>query len=148
MKQVTRIDFQRDVHQRLPPVAQNVCTCILHHQHKTERSGEHWLTVYRHHNQTAVYFDSFGLSPDQITIIKFMKKHTVKWFYSMKMLQNSLTVVCGEYCVVFLLHYHHFKCLRRFLHLFNCDLLENDRQVFNFVKKSYHLNLSLFFTEL
>ena len=70
--------------------------------------GEQWFAVYVCHNRTAVYFDSFGLPTDQMTFVKCLKKHTVKWIYSMKMLQNTLTVVCREYCVVFLLHFHRF----------------------------------------
>ena len=61
---------------------------------------------------------------------------------------KSLTIVCGKYCAVFLLHFHRFKDLRCFLSMFNCELLENDPLILKFVEKSYQLKLPLFIAEL
>jgi len=32
-------------------------------RHNAKRSGEHWVTIFFYDNDTAVYFDSYGLPP-------------------------------------------------------------------------------------
>ena len=123
-------------------------SCYVINTKPSSLSGEHWLAVYVRHDQTAVYFDSVGFPPDQTTIIKFLKKHTVKWIYSRKCFKIRSRLCVERIVLCFLLNFHRFKNLRRFLNQFNCDMIENNSQVLNFVKKSYHLNIPLFITEL
>ena len=137
--------FAREQHPSL-----KICTpaCYVIHTKPSISPDKHGLAVYVCRNWTAVYFFWFGFPPDHTEIIKLLQKHATKWPCSTKMFQTPLIVVCGEYWVVFLLHFHRFKGLSYFLGLFNCDLLENDRQILELVKKSYHLNLLLFISEM
>ena len=66
--------------------------------------GEHWVAIYMMENQNGVYFDSLGIAPEHPDITKFLQKHTKRWFRLTKMIQDSITVVCGEYCIVFSVH--------------------------------------------
>ena len=106
--------------------------------------GEHWVAVYIMSNRKAVYFDSFGFQPQQPQIITFLNKHTTKWNFSRKMIQNPFTAVCGEHCIVFLSRFHHSKQINFAVKPYGCNTLKNDRRVLDFVTTSYWLNLSLF----
>ena len=147
---MTRLDSQRGVCYRSNAITQYVCTCVLHHQHKTELNVWWTLACCVCASQSiSCVFRLFWLTtraPDDLKV----SENTFCWMDLLhkNAFQSPLTVVCGEYCVVFLLYFLRFKGLRRFLGLFNCDLLENARRILEFVKKSYHLNLPLFISEL
>ena len=103
--------------------------------------SEYSVSMYMVRNRTAVHFDSYGYHKVYTKIlheIDLLDKNDTK----------HLMVVCGEYCAVFLSHLYHFKDIRRFLGMFNCDLLENNCQILEFGKKLYHLNLPLFISKL
>ena len=68
--------------------------CYVINTKPSNSPGEHWLAIYMRHNRTTVYFDSFGFPPDQMSIIKFLQKHTTRWTYSTKMIQNP-----SQWCV-------------------------------------------------
>ena len=44
----------------------------------SEDPGEHWVTVYFRGNR-AIYFDSYGMSPDQDYILPFIKRNSTGW---------------------------------------------------------------------
>ena len=69
------------------------------------------------------------------------------------MLQNPLTVVCSEYCVVcavniVLCFYHTFIILKNCVAFLVCLILENDCRILKFVTKMYRLKLPLFISEV
>ena len=107
-------------------------------------SGEHWMAVYITSNRKAVYFDSFGRQPCRSQIIKFLKKHSTKWTFSRKIIQNPFTITCGEHCIVFLSRFHRFKQIRLAVKPYGPNLLKNDLWVLKFVTKTYRLKLPLF----
>ena len=106
--------------------------------------GEHWIAVYITVNGKAVYFDSFGRRPHHPQIIRFLKKHTTKWTFSRKIIQNPFTVTCGEHCIVFLSCFHRFKQIQFAVKPYGSNLLKNDRWALKFVTKTYRLKLPLF----
>ena len=106
--------------------------------------GEHWIAVYITVNGKAVYFDSFGRRPHHPQIIRFLKKHTTKWTFSRKIIQNPFTVTCGEHCIVFLSRFHRVNQIRFAVNPYGSNLLKNDQWVLKFVTKSYRLKLPLF----
>ena len=106
--------------------------------------GEHWVAVYITSSRKAVYFDSFGFQPQHTQIVTFLKKHSTKWTFSRKMIQNPFTVVCGEHCVVFLSRFHRFNQIRFAVKPYGSNLIKNDRWVLKFVTKTYRLKLPLF----
>ena len=48
--------------------------------------------------------------------------------------KKPIALICGEYCIVFLLQFKDFKNLQCFLDLFSQHMLENDRRVIKFEK--------------
>ena len=110
----------------------------------TGTPGEHWLAVYITENRKAVYFDSFGFRPQHTQIIRFLKKHSTKWTFSRKIIQNPFTVTCGEHCIVFLTRFHRFKQIRLTVKPYGNNLLKNDQWALKFVTRTYRVKLPLF----
>ena len=106
------------------------------------KSGEHWIAIYITSCRKAVYFDSFGFPPQHTEIIRFLKR--TKWTFSRKMIQNPLTDVCGEHCIVFLSRYHVCKQIKFAIKPYGSNLLKNDRWALKLVNKTYSFKLSLY----
>ena len=106
--------------------------------------GEHWLAVYVTSNRKAVYFNSFGRPPRHSQIVSFLKKHSTKWTFSRKIIQNPFTVTCGEHCIVFLSRFHRFKQIRLAVKPYGPNLIKNDLWALKFVTKTYRVKLPLF----
>ena len=103
----------------------------------------HWIAIFIEKKGTAIFFDSFGRSPTELEFDGFLKKHTRSWKYNNVILQNPLTLMCGQHVIVFL-----WKVATRgknaWIKLFSSDLLSNDTFVYDIVNNTFHTN-SLFF---
>jgi hypothetical protein len=66
------------------------------------KPGEHWVVIWLEADGTGQYFDSFGMPPLQLDILNYLNQTCVNgWLYNTTMLQNVLSVTCGNYCVLF-----------------------------------------------
>lgn len=63
--------------------------------------GSHWVAIYFSKN-TAHYFDSYGLSPRNSRIIKFMRRNSNEIKYNSHCFQDDFTITCGYFCLYFL----------------------------------------------
>lgn len=71
----------------------------------SDGTGTHWCVCNVNNSRdTICYFDSFGcVSPEEVMKI-FKKKYTYV-YYSDKIIQSTKSVVCGYYCIMFMLYF-------------------------------------------
>ena len=86
------------------------------------------------------YYDSYGLKPDNIHIIRFIKKNSMFKKYNDKILQSHCAATCGQHCLYFLWH-----CVRGYppshvlSHFKEKKRTENDQRVTVFVNRNFTL---------
>lgn len=89
------------------------------------KPGSHWVAIAVDVNGNGEYFDSYGRKPTGYHL-NFMKRNCKKWIYNDKRLQNDLTSVCGEYCLVYLFFKFFKKSMLDFVNNFSNNTLCND----------------------
>lgn len=95
---------------------------------KSTNPGLHWVAIYLSSDGYAVYFDSFGLPPMHIEIIKFLNDISpIGWFHNAITFQSLYTDTCGMYCVYFLANFFNGKDFELFRSIFNHSTKINDR---------------------
>ena len=76
---------------------------ILNIQDFLDGEGTHWVAIYNDNKSKDVeHFDSFGLYPDDI-VIKYMKTAGKGIVYSSNQIQGTDSVMCGYYCIYFII---------------------------------------------
>jgi hypothetical protein len=75
---------------------------------KSNEPGEHWVSIIIDNNGCGEYFDSFGLPPLHVELIKYLDKNcTNGWRFNPIALQSDQSTTCGHYCVLYVM----FRCL-------------------------------------
>ena len=104
------------------------CSLIVNTEEST-KPGEHWIAFFITNDRHLEYFDSYGIKPFRIEIYNFIKKHNLKLIYNKKKIQNSLSINCGKFCILYLLlrnrGFKMKKILKFFVNNKNNDLLIN-----------------------
>ena len=67
------------------------------------RPGEHWIAVYFDKQGRGEFFDSYGLHPDFNGFTTLMNQNSNEWIYNNKTLRSLFSVVCGYYCIYYVL---------------------------------------------
>jgi hypothetical protein len=98
----------------LPKFVHSYPAAFIINTHRKNKPGEHWIAVYFDANLKAVYFDSYGFQPRNKYVVKFLKRNCAIWTFSDKVLQHPFSLVCGGYCMYFLVK----KCQGHSLHYF------------------------------
>lgn len=112
---------------RLPLVV-DVPTYLIGNLDPDTQPGSHWVAVHIDGNRNGEYFDSYGRRPAG-PYHRFIKRNTRQWRYNVTSLQNELTSVCGEYCVMYLAHRYIGGSLDSFVNIFRANspnTLRND----------------------
>jgi hypothetical protein len=98
-------------------------------QHK---SGSHWVSIFIDVKGRGEFFDSFGLPPIVATHHEFLSRTCSTWTYNARSLQGFSSKVCGEYCVLYLVHRARGVTLQEFLwHFKGNNAKSNDKFVKN-----------------
>lgn len=78
--------FPRDM---LPKKPLNKPCALIMNSDKASEPGQHWIALFLNKDNTAEYFDSFGISPMHEDVIKFFSINNVKKIlYNHKHLQS------------------------------------------------------------
>lgn len=100
--------------------------------------GAHWVAFYIDKHHHGEYFDSYGLPPIVREHRQFLDRVCKRWTYNHKSLQAIDSTVCGEYCVMYLIHKAHGYTLHQFVNRhFTSDAEKNDRLVHAMFKRTY-----------
>ncbi len=94
-----------------------------------DQPGNHWYALYLPNNKQSIFFDSYGRKPPE-NILKFLSCNSAKYIYNKKTLQDMSSIVCGQYCILFLLFAINKFKLPVFLSLFTDNTRLNDETVF------------------
>ncbi len=78
------------------------CSLIVNTD-ESSKPGEHWIALFITKNGYLEYFDSYGIKPFKKEIFQFIKKHQMKLIFNKKKIQNSLSINCGKFCLLFVL---------------------------------------------
>lgn len=103
----------------------------------------HWVAVYIQKSGKALFFDSFARPPAELGFDGFLKKHSKSWKYNNVLLQNPLSLVCGQHVIVFLLKVAT-QGKAAWIKLFSSDLLSNDEFVYCTINRSFNTQSSFY----
>ena len=94
------------------------------------KPGRHWLALTIDWHGNAEYFDSYGFPPHTLEHRKFLDRHSKSSRHNHVELQAFDSVVCGQYCIMYLLHKAHGYSLPDFVNMyFTNDRHKNDKYV-------------------
>ena len=127
---------------RLVPKVSYPCAFVFNTEPSHHKFG-HWIAIYVQQNGQAIFFDSFGRSPTELGFDEFLKRHSKSWKYNNVLLQNPMSIVCGQHVVVFLITVAT-KGKTAWINKFSSDWLSNDWIVFHIVNRSFHVNCSFY----
>jgi hypothetical protein len=101
------------------------------------KPGSHWVTIFFPSFGPAEYFDSFGAPPNKSSILLFLDRNSPNtWVWNSERLQSTMSDVCGQYVIYFILCRIKGFSMRNFHALFHGnDYAENDRSVRDMVKQ-------------
>ena len=99
--------------------------CYVCNTDNSSGPGNHWIAIYVENNK-----GEYGLPPLKEFEV-FLSNNTSKWIFNDKQLQSFDSLVCGEYCVVYLMLRCRGVSLKTFGQMFSHDLEKNDRLIAN-----------------
>lgn len=88
--------------------------------------GTHWVSLFIDEWGAAIYFDSFGMPPSNIHILRFLKCHSKKSLYNKKQVQHLSSIKCGRFACVFAVSMLRKIDLKPFFARFSNNLKIND----------------------
>ena len=66
--------------------------------------GLHWFTLFRFSREDIECFDSLGVNPDKLEVLKSLKFHGVSnIIFNLTQVQGNESESCGQFCLYFLL---------------------------------------------
>ena len=102
--------------------------------------GSHWVAMWFVPARKEVYyFDSYGLKPPNVHIVRFLKRNSIFKKYNLRVLQSHCSTVCGQYCLYFLSHRARGFPPERILKTFGKKKQRNDELVVRFAHKLYNM---------
>ena len=121
----------------LPKFVSSYPAAFILNTQPRSKSGEHWVAIFLNAKYNGEYFDSYGFPPMNQNVIRFLKRNTAKWTYSKKVLQNPISLMCGGFCIYFLVKKSQGQSLRYILSTFKNNAVENDNKVNRFLKRVF-----------
>lgn len=100
--------------------------------------GQHWVAFFIDKNGEGEFWDSYGMPPLVKNHRKFLDRLCKKWSHNPTSLQSLDSNVCGEYCVLYLVHRAHGYTLRSFVKKwFTSNPKKNDQVVRHMFKRMF-----------
>lgn len=108
----------------------------------SDQPGQHWIAICLERGQNGTigqYFDSFGLQPLHYEIITFLTHTCNEVSYNACQLQQTNSITCGAYCVLFIAlrcHPASTVTMEQFISFFSCQRSDiNDFSVLRLMRK-------------
>lgn len=121
---------------------------IIVNTDESSKKGAHWQAIFishdSNHRKNLSFFDSYGRLPENPHILKFIQGNSYNTIFVIKQLQDFNSVICGQYCCLFILYKALHPKISAFFNLFRNNLVENDKkcQHMFFEKICSHLDLN------
>ena len=116
------------------------CFYVINTQPSHVQFG-HWVGIYIKKNRNALFFDSFGRSPQNLGFSHFLDQHAKSWRYNNVPVQSPFSAVCGGHTICFLLNVN---AVETWINSFSYDLLSNDVLICEMMKKKFGVILNLY----
>lgn len=110
---------------------------IISNTDDSTKPGTHWVGFYFPIKGNIEYFDSIGELPLSLHHLKFLQKNGQNFIHNNKRLQGYFSSVCGNYCVMYLLHRAKKKSYKSFIKQFSNNLVNNDEKVIKMYKSNF-----------
>lgn len=88
--------------------------------------GSHWVSLHIDSKGHAFYFDSFGMPPANLDILRFIRLHSKSLIFSKKQLQHLSSIKCGRFACVFAISALRGNNFKHVLDKFSDNLKVND----------------------
>lgn len=111
--------------------------CLILNTDPSYAVGMHWVAIYFDSDQSAHYFDSYGILPFVDSIVLFLNKNCLKVQYSYRRLQSSTSSACGIYCVFFLFYKCRKLSFKDACKIFTPKLEDNDFIICSFIQNTF-----------
>lgn len=95
--------YAADTLPRFPPYP----ALLIVNTMKSYSPGEHWVAIALDAHGRGEYFDSYGRGPVVREHRDFMARSCSRWRYNETWLQSLDSSVCGQHCVMYLVHRAH-----------------------------------------
>lgn len=115
-------------------------SCYIANTDPSHKPGTHWVAVYFDEYGKAEFFCSYGKSPKNYNFDAWIEKQAKSWQYHQTKLQGDWSSVCGQYCLVYLLHRLRNISIKDFFSK-DCDL--NDSWVNDFISTRFNIDTSV-----
>lgn len=89
--------------------------------------GEHWVAIVVLKNNWCEYFDPFGFPPCHKQILSYLNKHSRRYRYNCKTLQDANSKSCGKYCIAFIKHKQKSLSMKSFIKKFSKNTVQNEK---------------------
>lgn len=100
--------------------------------------GEHWCLAVILPNNSAEFFDSFGMSPEYYGFSSELLKHSKRIHFNQYPVQSDGSATCGHHCIFWGYHRSRGYSCKSIMNLYSASKRQsNDSMVFNFVNNKY-----------
>lgn len=106
-------------------------TAIVVNTDPHTKAGTHWVAFFLDSNGCLEFFDSFGQPPSVPDHITFTRRNGWRFNFNSKHLQSPNSLVCGHYCLVYLMLRTCGITMRDFQAIFTSNENVNDSIVYN-----------------
>ncbi len=97
--------FPRDhLPHTIPILSRQLPVSLIYNTDTANLGGTHWIAIVCFPNGYGEVFDSFGRAPSP-KVARWMTQHCSRgWDYNQHSVQGPLTMLCGTYCLYYLLY--------------------------------------------
>ena len=131
---------------QVPEKVETLPAALVVNTDPSNKPGTHWVAVYIDSNNSADYFDSYGLKPKIPSVLQLLEACD-DWAYNGKQIQGYISSVCGHYSVYFLLQRANGMSMDAILQKFGNDFEENDEAVTEWLNESFDMDTETYDTE-
>jgi len=122
------------------PSCRKISSCLVVNTDPHDKPGQHWTAIFIDHRGKGEYFDSYGYPP----LKDFEDFLPQEYTYNKKRLQGTLTAVCGQYCIYYLMNRSKGYTLQNIVNRFSSNFSENDALVKRFVDKNFKMATQMY----
>jgi hypothetical protein len=123
------------------PTTKTLPSAVIANTDVSAGLGEHWVAIYFPIEGEALYFDIYGLEPQQKEFISYIGS---PYDHNDVQLQSPFSSACGQYAIFFTAMACRGCTMKQIQKGFSKNLPENDAVVTEFVNRNYDMRTNAF----
>ena len=125
------------------PTVRTLPSAIVANTDNSDGPGEHWIAIYLPIDGEPLYFDSYGLKPQQKEFVTYLRRSS--YDYNDMQLQSPLSSACGQYAVFFTAMVCRGWTMNQIKQIFDRkNLQDNDAVVTEVVNDTYDMKTEVY----